>query len=489
MTRNASVALFLACFPATGLAQGFETPLPLPSAVIGRAPEEIPGIPAVPNSVSTGEQTRPRCGNTCDEVRVYGTGSPSKSSHTIDKAILDLRGGKVVRAVWTYAGRTGKPGSYPPFRKTFPRDHVPDGIRQTAQAASRVRHGVRDFYTRDLAWEQDGVLWTAMVLCPPVRSGFRKWRRATLEEYRVVTVTLGGRLPRPAAPALPIPGSTRESVIESLGEPDRVLTGDDARARCGDLCDEILAYDPVPVVSAALSPTHSEIALRNGSVVQSTWRSQGSPVRPENHPDAGELLGPSGIPRRATMDPARGDGPMRTFRWRTDTAYWTARAIPIRRQIYDIETDRIVPSSDEKALDHRVAEVVATLAADPLEPDGKAAGAAEEIDPWAPSGPAGVDVDSQYQDVTALAITPKPVYKPSPPYPARARNANITGQVVMMIRVSRDGTVEKVDLLESHPLFDLPAARTVAQWRFEPVIVKGKAIPWKMRVTLKFRLR
>ncbi len=92
-------------------------------------------------------------------------------------------------------------------------------------------------------------------------------------------------------------------------------------------------------------------------------------------------------------------------------------------------------------------------------------------------------------DVLALGLSPTPIVRPAPAYPAIARAANLNGDVVLDIVVDKKGVVTSVTVARSQPPFDQPAKASVLRWRFRPLVVNGAPVAWTRRVTVTFRLR
>lgn len=86
-------------------------------------------------------------------------------------------------------------------------------------------------------------------------------------------------------------------------------------------------------------------------------------------------------------------------------------------------------------------------------------------------------------------IVPKAVFQPAPPYPALARNQNITGTVQIQIVVDESGRVKEATILKGQSMFDEPAMRTVKRWSYEPILIDGEPIVWTSKVNLHFQLR
>ena len=77
----------------------------------------------------------------------------------------------------------------------------------------------------------------------------------------------------------------------------------------------------------------------------------------------------------------------------------------------------------------------------------------------------------------------------SPVYPPDAQTARVQGVVILEATVSSTGEVTDVEVLRSAPLLDEAAVAAVRQWRYEPTLVDGVAVPVLMTVTVNFQLR
>jgi TonB family protein len=84
---------------------------------------------------------------------------------------------------------------------------------------------------------------------------------------------------------------------------------------------------------------------------------------------------------------------------------------------------------------------------------------------------------------------PQKIFDVNPAYPAEAAQARIQGVVIIEATVGANGAVTEAKILRSIPLLDAAALDAVRQWRFEPTMVDGKAVPVIMTVTVNFSLR
>ena len=88
--------------------------------------------------------------------------------------------------------------------------------------------------------------------------------------------------------------------------------------------------------------------------------------------------------------------------------------------------------------------------------------------------------------VGGAAANPKTIVNVAPVYPEAARRANVAGVVILEVTVAPDGTVSGARILRSIPLLDQAAVEAVRQWRFEPTVVNGTAVPVMLTVSVQF---
>ena len=106
------------------------------------------------------------------------------------------------------------------------------------------------------------------------------------------------------------------------------------------------------------------------------------------------------------------------------------------------------------------------------------------------------DVNSDREDFVknALIISgnvkgPRLIKRVDPIYPEAARQARVQGIVLLNIRVDKQGNVEAVQVLRSIPLLDQAAIDAVKEWKYEPMIVDGKATPVILTAHCRFQLK
>ena len=94
------------------------------------------------------------------------------------------------------------------------------------------------------------------------------------------------------------------------------------------------------------------------------------------------------------------------------------------------------------------------------------------------------------QPPTAIAGTREPqvVSRTQPEYPRAALRAGISGEVLLQIEVRADGRPGEVSVLSGsrNRSLDRAAVRAVRQWRFEPALRDGVAVPGTVKQSIRF---
>lgn len=87
-------------------------------------------------------------------------------------------------------------------------------------------------------------------------------------------------------------------------------------------------------------------------------------------------------------------------------------------------------------------------------------------------------------------VAPKPALRAPLEFPARAKNREIEGYVVLNILINESGKVEKVSVLEGFPAntFEKAAVRSIRNWIFEPARYQGKPVKTWANQTIRFEL-
>jgi TonB family protein len=75
-----------------------------------------------------------------------------------------------------------------------------------------------------------------------------------------------------------------------------------------------------------------------------------------------------------------------------------------------------------------------------------------------------------------------------PTYPEEAKQARIEGTVSLKCLIGLDGSIERIDVEKGHELLAPAATRVVSQWKYEPLLLNGKAVQTETTVNIIFQL-
>ena len=80
------------------------------------------------------------------------------------------------------------------------------------------------------------------------------------------------------------------------------------------------------------------------------------------------------------------------------------------------------------------------------------------------------------------------IRKVTPTYPQLARQARIQGSVVLQAEISKDGTIQNLQLISGHPMLAPAAIEAVKQWRYKPYLLNGEPVAVETQVVVNFSL-
>lgn len=80
------------------------------------------------------------------------------------------------------------------------------------------------------------------------------------------------------------------------------------------------------------------------------------------------------------------------------------------------------------------------------------------------------------------------IHKVQPEYPSLARQARIQGTAVLQAVISREGTIENLQVVSGPPMLVQAAIAAVRQWRYRPYFLNGAAVEVETQVTVNFVL-
>ena len=94
---------------------------------------------------------------------------------------------------------------------------------------------------------------------------------------------------------------------------------------------------------------------------------------------------------------------------------------------------------------------------------------------WAPRSPSKAEV--------------RLLRRVEPQYPDVAKQQHIQGLVVLEANVNEGGTVQQLIVISGNSMLATAASHAVRQWRFKPLVQKGRVVPFQTRVKVNFVLR
>jgi periplasmic protein TonB len=80
------------------------------------------------------------------------------------------------------------------------------------------------------------------------------------------------------------------------------------------------------------------------------------------------------------------------------------------------------------------------------------------------------------------------IRKVSPTYPPLARQARIQGTVVLQAQISKDGSIQNLQLVSGHPMLAPAAIEAVKQWKYKPYLLNGEPVEVETQVQVNFTL-
>jgi protein TonB len=80
------------------------------------------------------------------------------------------------------------------------------------------------------------------------------------------------------------------------------------------------------------------------------------------------------------------------------------------------------------------------------------------------------------------------VRKVPPSYPPLARQARIQGTVVLQATISKEGSIENLQLISGHPMLAPAAIEAVKQWKYKPYLLNGEPVEVETQVQVNFTL-
>jgi protein TonB len=83
---------------------------------------------------------------------------------------------------------------------------------------------------------------------------------------------------------------------------------------------------------------------------------------------------------------------------------------------------------------------------------------------------------------------PRLLYGPEPDYPTLARQAKISGVVIIEAVIDEFGSVRGMRVISGHPMLVHSALTAVSKRKYEPTILDGQPTPIDLRVEISFTI-
>jgi protein TonB len=80
------------------------------------------------------------------------------------------------------------------------------------------------------------------------------------------------------------------------------------------------------------------------------------------------------------------------------------------------------------------------------------------------------------------------IHKVQPAYPPLAKQARISGSVILQAVIGKDGSIENLRAVSGHPMLIQSALDAVRQWKYKPYILNGEPVEVDTQVTVNFTL-
>lgn len=75
-----------------------------------------------------------------------------------------------------------------------------------------------------------------------------------------------------------------------------------------------------------------------------------------------------------------------------------------------------------------------------------------------------------------------------PVYPPLARQARVSGVVILEAVIGKDGSIAEVKVISGHPLLQQAAIDAVSQWKYKPTLLNNEPVEVQTTVTVTFSL-
>jgi TonB family protein len=80
------------------------------------------------------------------------------------------------------------------------------------------------------------------------------------------------------------------------------------------------------------------------------------------------------------------------------------------------------------------------------------------------------------------------IQKVEPRYPLEAQRKHIQGDVILGVRISREGEITGLTIIQGDPILAEEAREAVQQWRYKPYLLNGEPLEVETTVKTSFRM-
>ena len=80
------------------------------------------------------------------------------------------------------------------------------------------------------------------------------------------------------------------------------------------------------------------------------------------------------------------------------------------------------------------------------------------------------------------------IHKVDPIYPQEARTQKLAGTVILDATIGKDGSVDRMRVIDGPTVLAKAATAALRQWRYSPSTLNGNPIEVEKRITVIFRL-
>ena len=81
------------------------------------------------------------------------------------------------------------------------------------------------------------------------------------------------------------------------------------------------------------------------------------------------------------------------------------------------------------------------------------------------------------------------IHRVLPVYPPLAKQMRVSGRVRLMGVISTTGMIEKLEVIEGHPMLVKAAVDAVRQWVYRPTVLNGQTIAVTAPIEVNFILQ